>query len=109
MVSGRFGHNPSASGTTGGSEAPGEESVPESRTDPSDSGEPFRVGTGVDCCRTFLDEPTDTRLVYTERRELVLVEADQNDRRSALKDALPGKQHRKNIRGRAGNMPEKES
>jgi len=33
-------------GTTGGSEAPGEESVPESRTRPSDSGEPFGVGPG---------------------------------------------------------------
>ena len=109
MVSGRFGRHPSAQGTTGGSEAPGEESIPESRTGPSDSGEPFGVGTGVDCCRTFLDEPTNAGLVYTERRELVLVEADRGDGRSALRDALPGKQHRKNIRGRAGSMPEKEN
>ena len=94
-------------GTTGGSEAPGEESVPASRTRPSDSGEPFGFETGTDCCRIFLDEPTNTGLVYTERRELVLVEADRDDGRSALRDALPGKQHRKNFRGRAGSMPEK--
>ena len=96
-------------GTTGGSEAPGQESVPESRTSPCDSGEPFGVGTGVDCLGFFLGEPTKTGLAYTERHELVLVEADRDDGRSALRDALPGKQHRKNFRGQAGSMPEKEN
>ena len=95
-------------GTTGDSEAPGEESVPASRTSPGDSGELFGVKTGVGCCRIFLGELTKTGLVYTERRELVLIEADL-DGRSALRDALAGKQHRKDFRGRAGSIPEKEN
>lgn len=64
---------------------------------------------GVGSCRIFLDEPTKTGLVYTERRELVLVETDRDDGRSALRDALPGKQYRKNFRWRSGSMSEKEN
>jgi hypothetical protein len=63
-------------GTTGGTNALGEESAPEFRLLPRDSGEPLGVETGVRCCRILLDEPQNTGLVHTERRELVLVKAD---------------------------------
>lgn len=65
-------------GTTGGTKALGEESVPEFRIVPSDSGEPIGAETGVRCCRILLDEPQNTRLVHTERRELVLVKTDRD-------------------------------
>jgi len=50
-----------------------------------------------------------TGLVYTERHELVLVETDRDDGRSALRDALPAKQYCKNFRWRAGSMSEEEN
>ena len=94
-------------GPTGGSKALEEQSAPEFPILPSDSGEPFGAGTGVDCCRTSLTSQRNTRLVRTERRELVLVEADRDHGWSALGDALPGKQHRKNFRRRGESSLEK--
>ena len=64
--------------TIGGTQSLGEESAPEFRIFPSDSGEPLGVETGVRCCRILLDEPQNTGLVHTERRELVLVNADRD-------------------------------
>jgi hypothetical protein len=73
------------------------------------SSKPRGIETGVDLVPNPLGRATEIPgLVYAERRELVLVEAARNDGRSALRDALAGKQHRKNFRGRAGSMPEKE-
>ena len=94
-------------GTTGGTNTLGEESAPEFRILPCDSGEPLGIETGVDWCRILLDEPHNTRLVYTEQHELVLVEANRDYWGAALGDVLPGKQHHKNIRRRAGGLPEK--
>jgi hypothetical protein len=86
-----------------------EQSAPEFPILPSDSGQPFGTGTGVDCCRTSLTSQRNAGLVRTERRELVLVEADRDHGRSAFGDALPGKQHPKKIRGRTGSLPEKDN
>ena len=97
-------------GTTGGTKALGEESVPEFRIVPCDSSEPLGIETGVDCYRILLDEPQKyPGSSIPNRRELVLVEADRDHRGAALGDALPGKQRHKNIRGWAGTLPEKEN
>jgi hypothetical protein len=65
-------------GAIGGTKFLGEESAPEFRILPCDSGEPLGIETGVDWCRILLDEPHNTRLVYTEQHELVLVEANRD-------------------------------
>jgi hypothetical protein len=95
--------------TIGGTKSLGEESTPEFRIFPSDSGEPLGIETGIDYCRIHLDEPHNTRLVHTEQHELVLVGANRDHWGAALGDTLPGKQRYKNIRWRTGSLPEKDN
>jgi hypothetical protein len=56
-----------------------------------------------------LTSQANTGLARTERRELVLVKANSDHGWPAFGDALPGKKHRENIRGRANRAPEKDN
>lgn len=108
MVSDRFGYAPCPHGTTGGIKALGEDRLRSFQYSHAilanlSGPEPGSIATD------FSNEPTNAGLAHTERRELVLVEADRGHGWSALGDALPGKQRRKNNRGRAGSMREKEN
>jgi hypothetical protein len=94
-------------GTTGNIKALGEQSAPKFPILLSDSGEPF--GPGVDCGRTSVTSQRNRGLAGTERRELVLVEAERDHGWAAFGDALPGKKHRENIRGWAKSLPEKDN
>jgi hypothetical protein len=95
-------------GAIGGTKSLGEESAPELRIFPCDSGEPPGIETGIDYCRILLDQ-RHKPLVHTGQHELVLVEPNRDHWGAALGDALPGKQRYKNIRWRTASLPEKEN